>query len=355
MKKKNLIWLQWLLLMGTVFIVAWSCDKEDKKQFPNISWQKTFGGSLDDRAYSIQQTTDEGYIIVGFSESNDGDVSGNHGDSDYWIVKLTSIGELEWQKSHGFGDHDKAKSIQQTTDGGYIIAGSSQRGYGYGSWIVKFTAKGELDWNMYLEDSISEMWANSIQQTTDGGYIIAGSSQRYSGYDYWIAKLTLTGELDWQKSLGGYNDETANSVQQTNDGGYVIAGKSSSNEGDVSGNHGSYDYWIVKLTATGELDWQNSYGGSEWDVAYSIQQTNDGGYIIAGESSSNDGDVSGNHGWFDYWIVKLTATGELDWQKSYGGSDSESAFSIQQTNDGGYIIAGESASIDGDISENIYS
>ena len=332
-----------------------------------LDWQKSLGGSDLDLSWSIQQTNDGGYIIAGFSESNDGDVSGNHGKSDYWIVKLTSTGELDWQKSLGGSDRDESYSIEQTNDGGYIIAGCSESNDGdvsgnhgdYDYWIVKLTSTGEIDWQKSLGGSDLER-AHSIQQTTDGGYIIAGytwsNDGDVSGYhgtrDFWIVKLTSTGKLDWQRSLGGYQNELAYYIQQTNDGGYIIAGESNSGNGDVTDTYGGSDYWIVKLTSTGELDWQRSIGGSDDDYAYSVQQTNDGGYIIAGSSESNDGNVSENHGNYDYWIVKLTSTGELDWEKSLGGSDLDESFSIQQTTDRGYVIAGCSESNDGDVSEN---
>ena len=298
-----------------------------------ISWQKSLGGSRFDNPSSIQQTTDGGYIIAGESSSNDGDVTGNHGSSDFWIVKLTSTGELDWQKSFGSSSADYANSIQQTTDGGYIIAGSSASNDGdvsgnHGSsdyWIVKLTSTGQLDWQKSLGGSSND-WAYSIQQTSEGGYIIAGTSISDDGditlnngwFDCWIVKLTSSGQLDWQKSFGGTGGDYAYSVQQTTDEGYIIAGSSYSNDGDVSGNHGDLDYWVVKLTSSGDLDWQKSLGGSSFDEALSMQQTTDEGYIIAGTSVSDDGDVTGNHGNRDYWIVKLTSSGDIDWQKSLG-------------------------------------
>ena len=158
--------------------------------------------------------------------------------------------------------------------------------------------------------------------------------------------------ISWQKSLGGSDDDYARSIQQNTDEGYIIAGAFSSNDGDVSGNHGYFDYWIVKLTSAGDINWQKSLGGNEYDWANSIQQTTDGGYIIAGDSKSNDGDVSENQGDDDSWIVKLTSTGEIDWQKALGGSGNDQASSIQQTTDGDYIIAGFSNSNDGNVSGN---
>ena len=161
--------------------------------------------------------------------------------------------------------------------------------------------------------------------------------------------------IEWQKSFGGSGLDAANSIQQTSDGGYIVAGASFSSNGDVTENHGSSDsadFWIVKLTNAGELEWQRPLGGSDYDGANSIQQTSDGGYIVAGGSGSEDGDVTGLHGRYDFWIVKLTSTGVIQWQRALGGRDDDEANSIQQTRDGGYIVAGESNSRDGDVRGN---
>ncbi|MDR2353872.1 MAG: hypothetical protein LBF22_12115 [Deltaproteobacteria bacterium] len=229
---------------------------------PNIEWQKSFGGSGSDEVRSIQITPDGGYIIAGLSLSNDSDVTGNHGKNDSWIVKLDFQGTIQWQKSLGGSDDDETRSIQITSDGGYIIAGESS--------------------------------SNDGDLTGNHGH-----------YDAWIVKLDSQGTIQWQKSLGGSYEDAASSIQITSDGGYIIAGTSTSKDGDVTVNHGEFDAWIVKLDSQGTIQWQKSLGGSEWDVSSSIQITSDGGYIIAGYSRSNDGDVTVNHGERDFWIVKL--------------------------------------------------
>ncbi len=332
-----------------------------------IEWQKSLGGSNYDAARSVQQTNDGGYIVAGDSYSNDGDVSGNHGDVDFWVVKLTNSGIIEWQKSLGGAGYDNASSIKQTIDGGYVVTGTSFSNDGdvsgnHGlddSWVVKLSSIGAIEWQKSLGGTDGEA-AFSIQQTIDGGYILAGNSNSNDGdvsgnhglIDSWVVKLSSLGTMEWQKSIGGTGYDNATSIKQTIDQGYIVAGTSNSNDGDVSGNHGGLDYWIVKLTSLGAIEWQKSLGGSGDDFAFNIQHSYDGGYIVAGHSTSNDGDVSGNNGFTDYWAVKLTSAGAIEWQESLGGTGIDKAYSLQQTFDGGYIVAGSSNSNDGDVSGN---
>ena len=338
---------------------------------PFIQAQKCFGGTKSDEARSIRQTKDGGYIIAGLASSNNGNVSGNHGGYDAWIVKLRPSGSIEWQKSLGGTVSDYAASIEQTKEGGYIFAGFSYSNDGdvsghHGAtesadcWIVKLSASGSIEWQKSLGGAQYDE-ATSIQQTREGGYIIAGSSTsndgdvsgNHGGLDYWLVKLDTSGNIQWQKSLGGSKQYLAYSVDQTKDDGYIVAGYSQSNDGDVSGHHGTTkyaDYWIVKLSASGSIEWQKSLGGAKYDEATSIQQVKEGGYIIAGSSTSNDGDVSGNHGGLDYWLVRLSAAGNIQWQKSLGGTNNDAAYSVDQTKDSGCIVAGYSYSNDGDVS-----
>ena len=295
-------------------------------QSPSIEWQVCLGGTDTDKGFSLQQTSDGGYVVAGYASSNDGDVSGNQGEEDFWIVKLNSDGGLVWQKSLGGSSDDRARSVQQTSDGGYVVVGFAISNDGDVSgnhgdrdyWIVKLDSDGDLVWQKCLGGS-SDDRARSVQQTSDGGYIVAGSTYSNDGdvsgnhgeRDYWIVKLDVDGNLIWQKCLGGTDNELALSVRQITDGGYIVGGSAVSTDGDVSGNHGDRDYWIVKLDADGNLVWQKALGGLESDVATSVRQTSDGGYVVGGSSSSNNGDVSGNNGDSDYWIVKLDTDGNL--------------------------------------------
>jgi hypothetical protein len=333
---------------------------------PSISWQKFLGG-FSGNLRSIQQTTDGGYIIAGTSEAGDPGVSGNHGVTDYWVVRLNDDGTVKWQKSLGGTGFEAGSCILQTTDGGYIVVGSSSSINGdvtgnHGSddcWVVKLSDTGIIEWQKSLGGSSFD-GARSIVQTTDGGYVIAGDTQSINGdvagnhgsSDCWVVKLSNSGTIQWQKCFGGSGADIAAYILQTIDGGYIISGITSSNNGDVSGNHGGIDSWVVKLTNSGIIQWQRCLGGSSSEQNGSILQTSDGGYIIAGSTLSNNGDVTGNHGGVDFWIVKLANSGIIQWQKCLGGTKNEFSFSIGHTTDGGYIIAGRTESDDKDVAGN---
>lgn len=335
-------------------------------QAPVMTWQRSLGGSNDETAYQVQPTSDGGYIIAGKSNSTNGDVTGNHGVSDFWVVKINPMGLLQWQKSLGGSGDDEASSVQQTTDGGYIVAGytNSTNGNvtgnhgGYDFWVVKLNDTGGIQWQKALGGSADDM-AYSVMQTHDGGYIVAGNTSsndsevtgNHGNSDYWVVKLSSTGTMMWQKSLGGFYNEVAKSVREVA-GGYIVAGYTLSGDGQVTGIHGLADYWIVKLDDTGALTWQKALGGSNTDIAESIRPTYGGGYIVAGWSRSNDGNVTGNNGYDDYWIVKLNDTGGIQWQRNLGGSLGDMAKSVEQTVDSGYIVAGTSFSGDGDLTVN---
>jgi len=330
----------------------------------NIQWQKCLGGTSNDMAYSICPTADGGYIVAGRSFSTNGDVIGNHGGVDCWIVKLDAIGNIQWQKSLGGTSYDEALSIYPTADGGYVIAGYTYSNNGdvvgrydtlYNDyWIVKLNTKGDIQWQKCLGGTGNDM-AYSIHPTTDDGYIVAGwsvsnNSDTAGNYgDCYVVKLDTAGNIQWQKFLGGTGNDIAYSICPTTDGGYIVAGASWSNDSDATGNHGDADCWIVKLDAIGNIQWQKFLGGTGDDIAYSIHPTTDGGYVIAGWSFSTNGDVTGNHGGADCYVIKLDTAGNIQWQKCLGGTAGDEALSIYPTADGGYVIAGWSSSTDADV------
>ena len=370
------------LLLGLCFAVFFTVTLSiaSAQSAPEIEWQKVLGVSGADSPFSIQQTSDGGFIVAGKKglRSYHNSLGGSYDNTRYdlLVVKYDESGNQKWQQCLGGSNHDYADSIQQTSDGGYIVAGltSSNDGdvtghhgdYDYDPdrsninttdyWIIRLNSVGGIEWKKCL-GGLGNDEASSIQQTSDGGYIVAGDTGSNDGdvtgnhgmSDYWVVKLNSVGGIEWQKSLGGSDYDKASSIQQTSDGGYIVAGYTESHNGDVTGQHGHYnlpdiysntsDYWIIKLNAVGGIEWQKSLGGSGYDKAYSIQQTSDGGYIVAGSSESNDGDLTGSHGGYG-WIVNLDKSGNIMWQKRLGGS----ASSIQQTFDFGYIIAGYSGS-----------
>lgn len=331
---------------------------------PSIEWQKALGGTHGESANAVQQTSDGGYIVAGNSMSNDGDVTGNHGGGDYWIVKLNPAGGIQWQKTLGGSNVDDAQSIRQTTDGGYIIAGSSNSGDGdisgnhgnYDYWIVKLDSNGNMQWQKSLGGSSMDM-AQSIQQTSEGGYIVAGSSSsndgdvsgNHGGGDYWIVKLDINGNIQWQKSLGGSSSEQVNSVRQTFDGGYIIAGTTVSTDGDITVSYGNNDFWVVKLDSGGNMQWQKTLGNIGDNIGYYAQQTFDGGYIAVGTSFNSSNLESGLP---DYWVIKLSNNGTIEWDKYFGGSFHDNAITIRQTPEWDYIVAGWTASNNGQVTNH---
>ncbi|HEU5164246.1 MAG TPA: PKD domain-containing protein [Chitinophagaceae bacterium] len=334
-----------------------------------IQWQKALGGTGSENLLCIQPTADGGYITCGYTFSNDGDVSGYHPgnkEADAWVVKLNSSGGIQWQKALGGSGCDYANRVLSTSDGGYIMAGHTDSNDGDVSssrekdvWIVKLNSSGTIEWQKTLGGTHDE-FDYALQSTTDGGYIIAGNTNSNDGdvrgfhggeSDAWIVKLSNSGTIEWQKTLGGSLYDCAKSVKPTADGGYIVSGETKSNDGDVNGaNHGSQDAWVVKLSNNGALQWQKTYGGTGDEKGQSIQLTTDGGYFVTGYAFSNNGDVSGNHGVQDAWVFKLNTGGDLMWQKALGGSGNENAQCIQTTSDGGIIVAGQAGSNNGDIS-----
>jgi hypothetical protein len=348
---------------------------------PAIEWQRCFGGSDLDGAFAIDKTNDGGFIVAGGAYSSDGDVSGHHGNGDVWVVKLGIPGNIEWQRCYGSSGEDLARSIKQTADGGYVLAGVAGANdgdvsgghnnigqYFEDAWILKLDGSGNVQWQRCLGGTNYDR-AYEVIETSDGGYMMVGSTYSVDGDvigfhgqaqserpDIWVVKLDSTGDLVWQRCLGGTESDSGQAVVESQEGGYLVSGYTRSIDGDVVGNHSVLgDAWIVKLDISGNVEWQNCMGGSGSEGSNSIRQTSDGGYISAGSTGGSfDGDVSGWHyeesveGYYaDGWIVKLDMNGGIQWQNCLGGIMDESANSIRQTDDGGFVIAGYTNSMDG--------
>lgn len=288
----------------------------------DIQWQKALGGSGCDYVNRVLPTADGGYILAGHTDSQDGDVA-SASEKDIWIVKLSSSGAILWEKTIGGSYDEFAYALQVTADGGYIIAGNTNSNDGDVSgfhggnepdaWVVKLSGSGTIEWKKTLGGTMYDC-AKSVQPTTDGGYIVSGETKSNDGdvnggnngsQDAWIVKLTSNGALQWQKTYGGFNDENAQSIQVLADGGFIVSGYTNSDNGNVSGNHGAQDAWLLRLNSSGNLIWQKSLGGTGNEKGQCIQPASDGGVIVAGQTNSNNGNVSGLHGGIDAWIIKL--------------------------------------------------
>ncbi len=294
------------------------------------SWAFTAGGSeADEKGRHVCQTPDGGFVVAGVSASY------GEGNNDMWILKLTASGSIDWQKTYGGPSNDMVESICTTADGGYVMAGhTGSFGSGvYDLWVLKLDSDGNCEWQKAYGGSDSDM-GYSLRPTSDGGYVITGRTYSYGagGSDLWVLKLNSTGGVDWQKTYGGVYGDYGESIRQTSDGGYIVAGSTR------SAGAGETDIWVLKLDESGVVDWQKTYGGSSYDRAYSVCEASDGGFVVAGQTYSFG---AGN---FDLWALKLDGSGDIEWEKTYGGTDYEEGTSVSRTIDGGYIVTGYTAS-----------
>ena len=297
-------------------------------------WNQTFGTTYagwshpwNDAGYSVEQTTpDGGYIIVGEK------YSGVTDSSDVWLIKTTSNGNEEWNKTYGGIEDDYGSCVAQTTDGGYIITGMTAS-YGAGDydvWLIKTDSNGDHDWDETYGGIYGEVGYCVEQTTPDGGYIIVGYTNSFDSgyYDVWLIKTDTWGIQDWNKTYGGAVDDEGRCVEQTSDGGYIITGytnKTTYYTGDV---------WLIKTDQNGEHVWNQTFGGESDDEGYCVRETTDQGYIIGGFTTSyDDGD-------YDVWLIKTDEYGNKVWDYTYGGTNLDKGYWVEQTIDGGYIITG---------------
>jgi GH25 family lysozyme M1 (1,4-beta-N-acetylmuramidase) len=293
----------------------------------NMQWNKTYGGTYFDLGLSMVQTSDGGYAIAGYTWFSYGAVF-----DDFWLVRTDSTGNHLWNKTYGGSNSDYAWSLIQTDDGGYALAGSTES-FGAGDadfWLVKTDANGNEQWNKTYGGTDQDR-AYALVQTNDGGYALAGWTESYgAGYrNSWLVKTDANGNALWDRTYGGTDYDYTIALVQTADGGYALAGITSSY--DV----GSGDWWLVKSDATGDMQWNKTYGGTDQDCAYALVQTSDGGYALAGYTYSFGYGSPG-----DFYLVKTDASGNMQWNKTYGGTDQDQAWALVETDDGGYAIAG---------------
>ena len=333
---------------------------------PGIGWERSLGGSGEDYAISLQPTNDGGYIAVGDTTSTDGDVTVSYGMTDVWIAKLNAGGEKEWAKTIGGSRDDHVTCIERLSDGALLLSGFtwSQDGDfsdnhdGIAIWNMKINEQGSILWKGCYPGR-SGSFAMDGKETPDGGMIMIGQSysvpgdpEYHGGYDVLVVKTDSEANITWERVLGGSGDDFGDNILPVPGGGYIAIGYTNSDDGDVSGNHGYYDAWLFRLDAAGNLLWQKCLGGSLHDEGREILVTPDGNFAIMGFTNSNDGTVSGNHGSFDYWWILLAPDGTPLAQNCFGGSDYDHAYDLEMTPDGNYMAFGVSYSADGDVSAN---
>lgn len=338
----------------------------------NVEWKKCLGGTSGEYDPYIIETIDGGYIISGVTRSNDGDVFGFHGSLtdwtlDAWIVKIDNYGNIIWQKCFGGSETDYAKSIIQTSDGGYVFVGytlsddgdllninfyeNSQQG-----WVVKIDSIGTIQWQKLIGGTGEDL-LTSIQLTDDEGFIVSGVTSSHDGdvvgnnsvESAWVVKLSNTGTIQWQKCIGSGLYSKATDVKQCSYGGYIVACEKM----DIVGNEIGFSHgYVVKLNNIGNVEWEKQLGGNRDDFLNTIHETIDEGFIVGGSTGSWDGDLQGTTylGGADFWIIKLSKFGDIEWQRRFGGDREDLLYSFQQTTDLGYILAGKTKSNKSDVS-----
>jgi hypothetical protein len=293
------------------------------------TWARTYGGAGVEQAYSVHQTSDGGFVVAGSTSSS------GAGSSDAWLIRLDPSGQIIWRKAYGTVGNDFAVGAQQTTDGGFIVSAfTSPSGFADSAWIFKTDAMGNVQWqNKYAGFGCCIL---PTQQTIDNGFILAGFTDSSGMGDVQVLRLNSTGAVIWARTYGNPTAfDAAFSVQTMPDGGFVVAGITNGYEvnGLIVG-----DFRVFKIDALGDFVWQHAYGGLGADYAISIAKTSDNGFIVAGWTDSFG--AGGN----DAWVLRLNNTGGVIWQKAYGGKGDYVAFSVGQTSDGGFIVAGSTNS-----------
>ncbi len=321
---------------------------------PEIEWSTPVGGENGDYAYNTIQTSDGGYLVVGDSYSIGGDVSNPIGMSDWWVVKLDAAGQLVWEQSYGTVEEEAAWDVIEVDNGHFVIAGN--RGITNNAWAMRIDGAGNVIWaNEYGGSQFDEF--RTVEKTADGGFAFFGGTNsadgdaigNTGGASYWLVKTDGGGNIIWQNTYGSSASEGGLDMKVTPDGGYVMTGQSYGGGGDVSGNYGQIDAWIVKVDTNGNIEWENNFGGSAYDYLYKIDNTPDGGYIAAGNTFSNDFDVVGAN-YADWWVVKLDINGNIEWINTYGGSSFEDCKAVLSGQDG-YYLGGTNGSADGEASQ----
>ncbi len=337
-----------------------------------IQWNRTYGGSAGEGMRAIKKTLDGGYIILGHTGSNDFDISGNHGLTDIWLFKINSTGDLQWQKCFGGSNRDVSGDLVVADNGDFLVIGTTESNDGdvtgnhglHDVWIMRVNSSGNLLWQKtYGGTGVDQ--GITIIAAPDGGYVFHGATlgsddgdvSSSNGFrDCWIVKIAENGVLQWQQTYGGSAYELGGNIIETSDGGYIMVAGAESSDGDLTGNHGEVDTWIVKLESDGDIKWQRNFGGTGFDHAQNdypgdiIKELPDGRFVVGVTSNSTNGDVTGNHGHGDFWLLLIDPSGDLIDQHSFGGSFLDEISNVVLIGPDEFLLTGYTASLNGDVS-----
>lgn len=337
-----------------------------------IEWTKTYGGSDEDRGKDIIQTSDGGFALLGYVNSSDGDVSENKGLQDFWFIKTDSQGNVEWQKTYGYQGQDRGFKILDLGNEGYAIGGfldvtaSELKGkinvrnafHNLGDfWILKITTTGEISWANYFGGNHNDE-IHAMEKTTDGGILLVGYSESIDvdvknpkgGNDIWAVKVDKNGRMVWEKSYGGSSVEEGFDVVKTKNNTFMIIGKTNSDDKDIKKYMGRFDIWMIEIDQNGKLLQQKSIGGSGFEASSSISPSLDGGFWVSGFTSSTDGDIlQENKGENDAWLIKVDQNGKIIWQNTFGGSDNDFGIDAIELSNKNVILLSQTYSLDGDV------
>ncbi len=351
---------------------------------PGIEWQKCLGGSDGQNAYGILKLPGKNYLAYGVSgPANNGNVTGCIGEFDCWFVKIDSIGNIIWQQCHGGSDYEYPLKGITTSDSNYLFVGftnsndfdvTGNHQYFHPNlqtwinsddiWVVKIDTYGNILWQKCIGGSGGES-ASDVIQTSDGGYLIAGGTNSLDGdvtatridtipyyYDGWLVKIDSVGNVLWNKCYGGNDGDVIKSILKTMNG-YLLASYTTSIDGDVSGNHGTSDIWVAEIDTAGNIMWQKCFGGPDAENFFRMIPAPNGDFLISGSAGMDGGDVSGFHGgYYDVWVIRFDSIGNLIWQKCLGGSLIEYSHQIGMFPDGSILVSSVTQSNDGDVSGN---
>ena len=334
-------------------------------QSPVIDWQKNYGGTQNDIAQDVIRTADGGYAVAGYTQSNNIDVVGAISGEDAWILKLNAAGAIEWKQIFGGSSDDRAHAIIQAANGDLVFAGTSNSADGtisgakgaFDGWVVRLTGTGTVLWSANVGGSDDDAMYDLFEAPT-GALIVAGESKstlvgttNRGGYDFYLVALRNTGTVLYQKQYGGGSDEGARGVTQLGNS-IVMAGTTGSDNGNVTGNKGGTDIWVVRTRTNGNAIFAKTYGGADSEEGFDITANASGELFVVGSSRSSNADVPANFGNRDFFVLKLNASGTILFSRNYGGLNDEVALSVAATADGGAAVAGYSESATGQVGAN---